>query len=53
MSCGGGCGCCGGPDLRTPEERRADEAKRVAWVMRVFVWGAVLAGVAAAVAALS
>ena len=41
MSCG--CGCCGGPDLRTPEEKRACDARRATLVMRVFVWGIVLA----------
>ena len=45
MSCGGGC-CCGGPDLRTPEEKRACEAKRAAAVLRVFVWGIILAAFA-------
>ena len=44
MSCGGG--CCGGPDLRTPEEKRACEAKRTTMVLRVFVWGIILAAFA-------
>lgn len=44
MSCGGG--CCGGPDLRTPEEKRACEAKRATMVLRVFVWGIILAAFA-------
>ncbi|MDD6029419.1 MAG: hypothetical protein PUE68_01200 [Kiritimatiellae bacterium] len=41
MSCG--CGCCGGPDLRTPEEKRAADARRATLVMRFFIWGLVLA----------
>lgn len=45
MSCSGGC-CCGGPDLRTPEEKRACEARRATIVMRVFIWGIVLAAFA-------
>ena len=40
MSCG--CGCCGGPDLRTPEEKRAGDARRATLVMRFFIWGLVL-----------
>ena len=46
MSCGGGY-CCGGPDLRTPEEKRACEARRTTLVMRFFVWGVVAAALAA------
>lgn len=46
MSCGGGC-CGGGPDLRTPEEKRACEARRATLVLRVFAWGAILAALAA------
>lgn len=41
-SCGGGC-CCGGVDTRTPEERRACDAKRATLVMRFFIWGVILA----------
>ena len=44
MSCGG-C-CCGGPDLRTPEEKRACEARRATMVLRVFVWGIILTALA-------
>ena len=47
MSCG--CGCCGGPDLRTPEEKRACDARRATLVVRLFVCGLVLAAVAALV----
>ena len=44
MSCGG-C-CCGGPDLRTPEEKKACEAKRATMVLRIFVWGIIVAAFA-------
>ena len=40
-ACSGG--CCGCRDMRTPEERRAQEAARATRVMRFFIWGIILA----------